>query len=352
MLKLTGGDRQQLREALTSSFRSHSKLKMFVSDSFDELRLNDIATSTALKVAADDLIEYFEETGDPERLILALYHERPHNPEVQQLIGRLQSFLQSKLLLDEAFAVDNDQPLVWTEPVEDVQLEAFLPRQLSYEADVGKLCRGLQLANAVCKISFSDCDRTGTGVLIAPDLVLTNYHVLSTETVEARSQLEILARSLQFEFGLVSQERNTPVSPDRFAVAASEPVVAWSPVANLDYALLRVDGAIAQAASIQPVPLVPTTQLEPQTSLNILHHPAGNTMQVSLSTNGVVKADPQRGRVWYVNRTRGGSSGSPCFTGDWDLVALHHASVSRGFGSLREGILLQSIAAEISSFLA
>ena len=74
-------------------------------------------------------------------------------------------------------------------------------------------------------------------------------------------------------------------------------------------------------------------------------------MQVSLSASGVVQTDINRGRVWYVNRTQGGSSGSPCFNCDWEMVALHHASMSRGFGSVREGILLPSIVAEISSFL-
>jgi V8-like Glu-specific endopeptidase len=85
--------------------------------------------------------------------------------------------------------------------------------------------------------------------------------------------------------------------------------------------------------------------------LNVLQHPQGNLMQVSLSASGVVQIDAARGRLWYVNRTQGGSSGSPCFNGDWQMVALHHASMSRGFGSVREGILLPSILAEISRFL-
>ena len=44
------------------------------------------------KIASDNLIEYFEEQGDLSTLILALYKERPRNPEVQYLIGRLRGF--------------------------------------------------------------------------------------------------------------------------------------------------------------------------------------------------------------------------------------------------------------------
>jgi hypothetical protein len=36
-------------------------------------------------------------------------------------------------------------------------------------------------------------------------------------------------------------------------------------------------------------------------------------MQVSLSASGVVQVDVGQGRVWYVNRTQGGSSGFALF---------------------------------------
>jgi endonuclease G, mitochondrial len=99
------------------------------------------------------------------------------------------------------------------------------------------------------------------------------------------------------------------------------------------------------------VPIAEPPLLAPKDGLNVLQHPKGNVMQASLSASGVVQSNPAQGRVWYVNRTEGGSSGSPCFNSDWELVALHHASMSRGFGSIREGILFRSIWAEISGFL-
>jgi hypothetical protein len=94
MLNLSSDDRQQLRDALTSGFRSYPSLKIFVSDNF-EFRLNDIANSTATKVAADDLIEYCEELGKESELILALHKERPRNSDVQKLMSRLQVFFSS-----------------------------------------------------------------------------------------------------------------------------------------------------------------------------------------------------------------------------------------------------------------
>jgi endonuclease G, mitochondrial len=356
MLNLSKDDRKQLRLALTSGFTQYSTLKRFVSDNFDELRLDEIADSKATRVAADNLIEEFKEQGDLSALILALYKERPRNPEVQYLAGRLQGFLQQRLVLDPTeldLSVDSPAfPFELPEPYRDysdLQLESFLPRSLSYEADLGQLCQGLQLAaKAVCKVSFSDRPATGTGVLIAPDLLLTNYHILSKQPISV-DLLNDKAQTLVFEFDFVSAEQAIPVAPECFTVASAQPIVACSPPIQLDYVLLRLEPKILNSRyrPIQPKAI----PLESRDSLSVVHHPAGTIMQVSLSASGVVQVSEKHSRVWYVNKTRGGSSGSPCFNGDWDLVALHHAKMSRGFGSIREGILLSAILAEISVFL-
>lgn len=352
MLKLSPQDRQQLRNALTSSYRRYPDLRIFISDHF-ELRLDEIVSSQALKIATDELVTEFEQIGNISDLIWALQQERPRNPDVQILMQRLQGFIQQRFILDPGESEPTDYPFELPTSYTDVQLEGFLARPLSFETDVGKLRRGLRLANAVCKIAFSDRPTTGTGVLIASDLVLTNYHILSKQVLTDEALAE-KAKTILFEFGFVSEEHDSPISPDTFTVEATKPLLAASSPDVLDYALLRVEPKITSASYdyIQPV-AIPTGMLMPtkEQGLNVLQHPQGNVMQVSLSASGVVQIDAARGRVWYVNRTQGGSSGSPCFNSDWQMVALHHASMSRGFGSVREGILLPSIVAEISGFL-
>lgn len=350
MLTLSGENRRQLREALISGFRSYPTLKRFVSDYFD-FRLNEVASSTATRVATDDLIEYFEQQGDISELILALNKERPNNPDVKKLIVRLQGFMSQKLLLDITETGETDFPFELPATYDDIQLESFLPSAFSYETDVGKLQRGLQLANAVCKIAFSDRPSTGTGVLIASDLILTNYHNLSREKVEESQLLEI-AKTLLFEFDLVSQEENSFPRSDIFSPTTTDMILASSPPKLLDYVLLRVEPKIKSVEKIKPISIQsPLPSLNPKDEINVLQHPQGNVMQVSLSASGVVQQDVNRGRVWYVNRTQGGSSGSPCFNRDWKMIALHHGSMARGFGSIREGILLSSILPEILVFL-
>jgi endonuclease G, mitochondrial len=354
VLNLSNDDRKQLLEALTSGFRSYAALKIFVSDNFI-FRLNEIAPSTATKIASDALIDHFEEggeDGDVCDLILALHQARPHNAEVKKLMCRLQGFVKQRLVLDlsttETVSLEFELPTAY----DGLEFESFLPKRLSYEDDVGRLRRGLQLADAVCKVVFSDRDATGTGVLISSDLVLTNYHVLSKQVIQDRSLLDEKAKTLQFEFGFISEKAETPSAPETFMIATSASIVAYSPPDQLDYVLLRVEPRIKSFDFIKPLPIHSAVcPLSPNDGLNVLQHPEGDVMQASLSASGVVQVDVGQSRVWYVNRTQGGSSGSPCFNLDWKLVALHHASVSRGFGSIREGILFSSILVEIADFL-
>lgn len=351
MLTFSSDDRRLLREALSSGFRSYPSLKIFVADHF-EFRLDEIANSQATRIAIDNLIEYFEEKGDLSKLILALDWSRPNNPEVKKLMARLQKSVAQRLLLDFSETEEIDQTFELPSFYHDPQLESFLPRPLSYEADLGTLRRGLQLADGVCKIAFSDRPSTGTGILIAPDLILTNYHNLSPQAVADPSQLAAIAQTILFEFGFISQEQEIPASPNTFLPARNEAILACSPPDRLDYVLLRVEPKIVMTNYIKPIPIAsPFPSLNPQDGLNLLHHPQGNVMQISLSASGVVQKDIRRGRVWYVNRTQGGSSGSPCFNENWQLVALHHKSMSRGFGSIREGILLSSIWSEIAAIV-
>ena len=48
-------------------------------------------------------------------------------------------------------------------------------------------------------------------------------------------------------------------------------------------------------------------------------------MQVAVDSSGVLGQNGNKTRVRYTTTTQPGSSGSPCFSADWQLVALHHS---------------------------
>jgi endonuclease G, mitochondrial len=353
MLQLNNEDRKQLREAILSAYPSPSSLEIFVSEELDH-NLAAIASSNNLAQTAFDLIKWAIARGYLDNLVLALSKDG-HNPRIQRFCSRvLPQYLQ---LNDQGTAASlalsavpencaENWPADWGIEVSSEEFQAFLPKQYSFEADVGELQRGLALADSVCKITFLERpDACGTGVLIASDLVLTNYHVLS---LEAGADLSAIAPSIRFQFGEVSKLGQSKPQPP-IAAVKDNGIVCASPIHELDYVLLRIEPN--PSAPMRPVPFDATSTLMPHSSVHILQHPEGEQMKVSLSHNGIVKTQDSRGLVLYVNRTMGGSSGSPCFNQQWKLVALHHKELATSFGSVREGILFSAIYPQIASFL-
>lgn len=350
MLELTKKDRKALREAIQSAYPEPDDLKIFVEEELSQNLAVIAGSGVPYRTIVFKLIEWANAKGYTDDLILALQTDTQNRPDIQQLCARV---LRQRVVLNMPVTIADELPLplepdAWGIDIDAAELELFLPKQFTYEADVGALQRGLERANAVCKITFADRAPTesGTGVLIAPGLVLTNYHVLS---LQEGANLNAIAQTAQFEFGYVSTPFGEPRRIQHVQAVEDHPVVAASPIAELDYALIRLSPG--DDFKIQPVPLNVTAALIPRSPLNLLQHPEGEALKVSLSNNGVVKTNDSKGLVLYVNPTKSGSSGSPCFDSDWKLVALHHKYLQTSFGSVREGILLSAIYPQISSML-
>lgn len=231
----------------------------------------------------------------------------------------------------------------WHGP-DELDLQSWFAPEPDY-LDVGFLNRAVQQSRSVCRVLVDSIGAYGTGVLIAPDLVLTNYHVLVPQ--DGGLTLEQVAADTTFAFGVYSAQAKEKEQGFR---TASEPVVAYSPTDELDFVLLRVVENVKFAEGVAPTPInsvVPALK----SSMTILQHPNGGDMQLAIDKNAVTFADPTTGIVQYLTRAASGSSGSPCYDADWRLVALHRAERARTIGSVREGILMHCIAERIAPFL-
>src|SRR5262249_15141139 len=79
----------------------------------------------------------------------------------------------------------------------------------------------------------------------------------------------------------------------------------------------------------------------------VIGHPGGRSMSVSLNDNLLLDWDDRM--IHYRSPTEGGSSGSPVFNQQWDLIGLHHAGAldmprlkgKRGTYAANEGIWIQ-----------
>jgi endonuclease G, mitochondrial len=226
-------------------------------------------------------------------------------------------------------------------PAAKVQLAA-LPEQIvseiSYLMPVGFLDEGQRAARAVARICvpqiFDSKPRMlgskpslalGTGWLIAPNLLVTNHHVVAArfagDTPVTASDIAMQATGAQAWFDYVDVSKQYRVYPIMALEAGDK---------SLDYAVLRVAGT----AVTDPWPLSDwgylriapeTDELRPGRPLNIIQHPSGDVKQIAIRRNdcvGIKDGD----EFCYLTDTLPGSSGSPVFNDDWLVVGLHRAS--------------------------
>jgi V8-like Glu-specific endopeptidase len=205
-----------------------------------------------------------------------------------------------------------------------------------------------EIESRVCRIEFPDKTAQGTGFLVAPDLVLTNYHVVeavinsqgvSPQAIKVRFDYKVKADGISLNPGKaygLAQEWLADSSP--YSARDLEVSPASDPGDDeLDYALLRIDGRPGDdpvggdTQDPQPVPrgwispLRTAYDFTKQRAIYIVQHPDGKPMQVAVDSDSVVGVNAAKNRVHYTTTTDFGSSGSPCFSADWEWVALHHA---------------------------
>ncbi|MBX6314438.1 MAG: trypsin-like peptidase domain-containing protein, partial [Isosphaeraceae bacterium] len=199
---------------------------------------------------------------------------------------------------------------------------------------------GDRLGRAVVKLQRGD-GAAGTGFLVAPDILLTNHHVLPDSATAAAT------------LAYANYEADPPADPaGRPAVVPLDPEALFVTNADLDFTFCAVAG-------LDHLGVVPLHRdgldIARSEKVNIIQHPRGRPKELALQDNQVVKADHVV--VRYSCDTEPGSSGSPVFNNRWRLVALHHASVATdepgarrspsGDPSLRylnEGVRLSAIA--------
>ncbi|MHC2394885.1 hypothetical protein ACVMFA_007316 [Bradyrhizobium liaoningense] len=188
----------------------------------------------------------------------------------------------------------------------------------------------------VCRVEISG-NASGTGFLVGPDAVLTNWHVV--EAAKNSGRMDDVACRFDY-LKLVNGSRQQGVavglSPEGCAsyrkYSASEktstPDVPAPTSDELDYALLKLarpigreDEGGARGWIKLPEAEMPMKKGDP---VIIVQHPDGSPMKLALDTDAIIAVNENGTRVRYATNTEAGSSGSPCFTLDWELIALHH----------------------------
>jgi endonuclease G len=154
-----------------------------------------------------------------------------------------------------------------------------------------------------------------------------------------------------FRFRNVSAPNGKEADGQTFHVSAKPiPVLAKSRVNQLDFVLMEMEPAIKSRPDIWKAS-VSTEVPYRGMPLNIFQHAQGGPLSIAFSKDGVRHVLEKRGLVQYATAASGGSSGSPCLSDEWKVVALHHAERATSFGSIREGVLMSTIYPLIRTFI-
>lgn len=282
------------------------------------------------------LLEWSEQRGLTDELIRAAYLERPNNPKIREIYQKFG--LAVAVTVQHAGGGVPNAPTLATAPA----LEAMVKPRLKM-VDLGIWGEKLaKIEGQVCRIDFNG-NPNGSGFLVAPDLVLTNYHVLEglilgkldPASVTCRFDYKVLADGSRKEGEVVKIQHVLDFTRYSQAEADNDPDRQMPNLEELDHALIRLSHAIGSepvgknaSAAAQPRGWVSLPKTQPPLSIGmpllIAQHPDGSPIKLALDTESLLKVNDNGTRVRYATNTEHGSSGSPCFDIDWTLVALHH----------------------------
>ena len=159
----------------------------------------------------------------------------------------------------------------------------------------------------------------GTGFMVSPRLLMTNNHVLPSPGIARFSEVE-------FDF---QYDRFRRLMPSVYF--ALEPQTFFMTDPDLDFTLVAVAERSRDRKALNPYgwsKLVPAQgKALLGDPLNIIQHPRGQAKQIVFRSNRLVDLFDQFAH--YTTDTEPGSSGSPVYNDQWEIVALHHSGVPK-----------------------
>lgn len=190
---------------------------------------------------------------------------------------------------------------------------------------INYLAIGAQKSKAVGRLRFMDVaansQAMATGFLISPDLILTNHHVF-----QAADSFQGALIDFDYAYDVTGQEMGKVVftiDPNKFFYTFE----------GLDFSLVGIQSkdqtsthAIGERGYLVLNPGIGKAGMGD--AATIIQYPDGNYQQVGLRDNAILDiSDPNT--LIYKTDTSPGTSGSPVFNDQGQVIALHSAGVAK-----------------------
>lgn len=186
--------------------------------------------------------------------------------------------------------------------------------------DIKFLELAISIGRAVARLQIGS--GLGTGFLVGPGLILTNHHVIESvdDATIARAQFDFQTNAA----GEMLATQEYRLNPGRFFLTDEK----------LDFTLVAIEKLSDKGRPLSEYPWLPmiaqTGKAAVGDPLNIIQHPRGGLKQIAFRENKVIELPSGTPDfLYYSTDTEPGSSGSPCFNDQWELIALHHSGVPK-----------------------
>jgi Trypsin-like peptidase domain/Effector-associated domain 1 len=294
------------------------------------LRLNLLVSPTAdMQTKVFEVVQTAERAGWTSDLVRAAFEARPDDEALAQLYENLG-------LAPQVMVYDGGKPAHQAE-------EYSSPFEVDDPSSVGspdfRESAGFRqwlaaIEARVCRVEVSGSH--STGFLVGPSVVLTCCHVLGKSS--RRKPPRPLAVRCRFDYrrtpdGVVSEGAVEPLATDDW-------LVDYSPVSDLDYALILLKNRVGAEPSVNDGLTIPprgwfsfpqeTPVIVAGAPLLIAQYALYGPLKVVMDMRAMVSVAEDGARIQYTAKTEPGAAGAPCFNTDWELVAMHQSRKSGG----------------------
>lgn len=360
MFSLNADERTQVSDFILARFE-YADFRVFLLRQTEINIANKIPLGSTWEVAVPSVVFDMSRQYRIAPLILALEAHFPEEDLFKKLLLKYGCGYNTVDEEDNAIQTDALESLVNNDPMFDAHI---------FFSQFGKAKR------CVCKIEFllgEGREKSGTGFLVGPDSVITNYHVVA-EAVEDKS----LAKNINVVFDFFRNEDNVIHSGFSYTLKQDEPIpfsraycehdAAGNPDLSqecdeplLDYAILKLDTEVGnlpfgvKEASQERRGWIDLKAPERDSdykegkSIVILQHPNGQPMKLAIGLNKVMGHSPNMKRVRYGVNTQGGSSGSPVMNTRFELLALHNMGDPSFSATFNQGVVIARIIEDLKA---
>ncbi len=310
---LTHKQKEQFKDALKAAFYNYNLLEQMLYFKLGK-NLDEFASSKALDTCVPELIRKADAENWLDELLRGAREQISGNVPLKKFEESLSSF--NKLLVKGD--INNFEAKI-KEHQQFFDIDKWLNKLINIEKQV-------------CKIEINN-RIVGTGFLIAHDIVMTNYHVVKDVLIEKNPNI-----SVRFDYKIQNDNvvnqgityklgDNWLIDHSQYSSADLQNDGSLPKEDELDYALLRITTKLTDRGFIE-IPQANSNFNDnylPERPLFIIQHPEGNPMKIAFDLS--IGLNENQTRLKYKTYTEGGSSGSPCFNGNLDLIALHHCGI-------------------------